>query len=158
MTKNGNLLFTSILATTFLSAFLISALLCSCWLQAHSFASIGPLQESSSTEPTYKASSRVNKIVEFSNDTYRVEIDEVNQLVNVTVFDYAYPPLPESPSRPSSPPEPFRTPVPKTLADNCGDGSNVFITNGDVRWMDFPVSYAVGSTDGDVSLALLQTQ
>jgi hypothetical protein len=69
------------------------------------------------------------------NITYRFQIDEEGrQVINVTIIDYAGP-----------------TTSPRITADNCGDGSNVFTTyDGDLRWMEFPIVYAVNPANSGV--------
>ncbi|MGH9926805.1 MAG: hypothetical protein ACRD5B_15655, partial [Nitrososphaeraceae archaeon] len=145
MAKSGNSQF-SRLFTTLMSTLFVSSLLSSCWVQSSIFASVNPLYEVSPPEPTYKASKSEPNIHHLDGNTYRIEFDEVNQVINVTVVDYAYPPI-ESPTE--TPP----IPIPRALVDNCGDGSTEFVTNGGVRWMNFPVSYAVDPTNSGVSAA-----
>ncbi len=76
-----------------------------------------------------------NEIIKIENDTvYRLQIDdEGRQVINVTIFDFAGPPSP------------------RITADNCGDGSNEFITyEGDLKWMQFPVTYAINPASSGV--------
>jgi Matrixin len=69
------------------------------------------------------------------NATYSLQFDEQGrQVINVTVIDYAEPVSP------------------RISADNCGEGSNQFTTNnGGVRWMEFPITYAVDPSNSGVS-------
>ena len=87
----------------------------------------------------YKSLGNLGDIDDLSNQkanaTYEVQFDEQGrQVVNVTVIDYAEPPSP------------------RITTDECGDGSNQFTTNnGGVRWMEFPVSYAVDPANSGVA-------
>jgi Matrixin len=95
--------------------------------------------EKTTLSSIYKSSRNLGDIGDLSNQkanaTYEVQFDEQGrQVVNVTVIDYAEPPKP------------------RITADDCGDGSNQFTTNnGGVRWMKFPVSYAVDPTNSGVA-------
>lgn len=78
-----------------------------------------------------------------SSENYQRQLGQVQNgnLQKVTIVDYSAP----------SPLAGLKIPFTASSTDPCGDGSNEFVTeSGGVRWMSFPVTYAVDTTNSGV--------